>query len=131
MASNDTKKDSGVKTDVLVKSDKAWNGTPYEPYAAGPPELTVMRMTISPHTTLPWHTHPMPNAAYILSGHLTVEDRVTGEKKVTRAGEAFAEQVGTEHRGYTEDEACVAIVTYAGTRGVPTSVPAPGEEPEY
>lgn len=123
--------DVGVQTDVLIKSDTAWNGTTYEPYAGGVPELTVLRMTIPPHTTLSWHTHPMPNAAYILSGQLTVEDRATGHTKVTLAGQAFAEQVGTEHRGYTGDEACVAIVTYAGTRGVPTSVPAPGEKPEY
>jgi quercetin dioxygenase-like cupin family protein len=70
-----------VKADILVKSESAWNGKDYEHYGEGRPQLTVLRLTIPAHTTLPWHTHPMPNAAYILSGHLTVEDQATGQKK--------------------------------------------------
>lgn len=120
-----------VKAEVLVKSSEAWNGQPYGRYPEGQAELTVLRLTIPAHTTLPWHKHPMPNAAYILSGQLTVEDRATGKKHVMKAGEAFNEQVGTEHRGITDDEPCSVIVTYAGTSGMPTSISAPGEEREY
>jgi quercetin dioxygenase-like cupin family protein len=120
-----------VKADVLVKSGQAWNGQPYEHYPDGQPELTVLRMTIPAHTALPWHKHLMPNAAYIISGHLTVEDRATGRKRTVRAGEAFNEQVGTEHRGVTDDEPCIVVVTYAGMSGMPTSVPAAGGSPEY
>ncbi|MCW2318774.1 quercetin dioxygenase-like cupin family protein [Rhodoblastus acidophilus] len=120
-----------VKADMLVKSSEAWNGRPYGRYPEGQAELTVLHLTIPAHTTLPWHKHPMPNAAYILSGHLTVEDRATGEKRVVEAGEALAEQVGTEHRGVTDDEPCSVIVTYAGTPGLPTSISAPGEKQEY
>ncbi len=120
-----------VKADVLVKSSQSWNGTPYRRYPDGPPELTVLRLTIPPHTTLPWHTHPMPNASYIISGQLTVEDRASGKKHVVKAGEAFNEQVGTEHRGRTDDEPCTVIVTYSGTSGMPISIPAPGEKHEY
>jgi quercetin dioxygenase-like cupin family protein len=119
------------KAEVLGKSSQSWNGQPYERYPDGQPELTVLRLTIPAHTTLPWHTHPMPNAAYILSGHLTVEDRASGKKHVVKAGEAFNEQVGTEHRGSTDDEPCVVVVTYAGTPGMPLSVPAAGEKHEY
>lgn len=120
-----------VKADVLVKSSQSWNGTPYERYPDGQPELTVLHLILPAHTTLPWHTHPMPNASYIVSGHLTVEDRATGKKHVVKVGEAFIEQVGTEHRGMTDDEPCSVIVTYAGTPGMPISVPAAGEKHEY
>jgi quercetin dioxygenase-like cupin family protein len=120
-----------VDADVLVQSTGSWNGKPFEAYPQGQPELTVVRMTIPPNTTLPWHKHSMPNAAYILSGHLTVEDRTTGEKRVVRTGEAFIEQVGAEHRGFTDDEACVVVVTYAGTPGMPRSIVSPGEKSDH
>jgi hypothetical protein len=35
------------------------------------------------------------------------------------------------HRGETGDEPVVLLVTYAGTPGVPTSIPAKGEQKEY
>jgi len=114
-----------VQTRVLVKSTTAWNGRPYEKYGEGRPELTVVRVTIPAHKRLPWHMHPMPNVGYILSGHITVQDRATGRKKVFREGEAIPEQVNAAHRGLTDDEPVVIIVTYAGTAGQARSVPAP------
>jgi hypothetical protein len=35
------------------------------------------------------------------------------------------------HRGETGDEPVVLLVTYAGMPGVPTSIPAKGEQKEY
>jgi hypothetical protein len=29
---------------------------------------TTIKVTIAPHTVLPWHTHPVPNSVYVLSG---------------------------------------------------------------
>jgi len=115
--------EQGVQTKLLVKSTTAWNGRPYEKFGEGRPELTVTRVTIPAHTRLPWHMHPMPNVGYVLSGHITVEDRETGRKKIFRAGEAIPEQVNAAHRGSTDDEPVVIIVTYAGTVGQPTSAP--------
>ena len=112
-----------VQSHLLVKSTTAWNGRAYEKYGEGRPELTVVRVTIPAHTRLPWHMHPMPNVGYILSGHITVEDRATGRKKLFRAGEAIPEQVNAAHRGLTDDEPVVIVVTYAGTVGQPTSMP--------
>ena len=113
-----------VQSSILVKSTTAWNGRAYERFGEGRPELTVAKVTIPPHTRLPWHSHPMPSVGYILSGHITVEDRETGRKKLFKAGEAIPEQVGAAHRGLTDDEPVVIIVTYAGTSGQPLSAPA-------
>jgi len=44
--------------------------------------------------------------------------------EIFRAGEAIPEQVNAAHRGTTDDEPVVIIVTYAGTVGQPMSVPA-------
>jgi quercetin dioxygenase-like cupin family protein len=93
--------------------------------------LTMLKLTIAPHTKLPWHTHPFPNAAYVLSGTLTVHDKLSGKTKVFHQGEAFAESVNDIHRGEAGGEPVVLLVTYSGTPGVPTSIPAKGEQAEY
>ena len=91
----------------------------------------MIKLTIAPHTVLPWHYHPMPNAVYVLSGTLTLHDRASGKVKVFHQGEAIAESVDDEHRGESGDVPTVLLITYAGTPGVPTSIPAKGENPEY
>jgi quercetin dioxygenase-like cupin family protein len=112
-----------VKEQVLLKTSASWDGVTYQSYPAGPPELSVLKITIPAHTTLAWHTHPMPNAAYILSGQLTVEKKSNGETKVLHAGQVLPEMVGELHRGITGKEPAVLIVMYAGTKGLPLSEP--------
>lgn len=113
----------GVESVELVKSGSAWNGKSYDKYPEGKPCLTVMKMRFAANTTLPWHTHSMPNVAYIISGSLTIEDKETGKKHEFKAGEAFNESVDDVHRGYTKDEPVEVVVTYAGVEGQPLSIP--------
>jgi quercetin dioxygenase-like cupin family protein len=117
--------------EVLLQADQSWNGKPYTEYPKGSPQLTMLKITIAPHTKLPWHTHPMPNAAYVLSGTLTLHDKLSGKTRVVHQGEAFAESVNDIHRGEAGDEPVVLLITYSGTPGVPTSIPAKGEKAEY
>jgi len=112
---------SGIQAETLLKSDSSWDGTPYSAYPPGRPELTVVRLTIAPHTSLPWHTHPMPNAAYVVSGTLTVEKQSDGTRRELSAGQVLAEMVNIPHRGITGDEPVVLIVFYAGTPDLPLS----------
>lgn len=117
--------------ELVLQSDKAWNGQAYQHYPLGKPHLSVMRMSLPPHTELPWHTHPMPNAAYVLSGQLTIQDKETGECYTVHAGEALNETTDSAHRGYTLDDAAELVIFYAGVEGQPMSVPLPGEAPEF
>jgi len=117
--------------EILVQTTQSWNGKPYTHYPAGQPELTMIKLTIAPHTALPWHTHPFPNVVYVLSGTLTLHDKASDKTHVVHQGEAVGESVDAVHRGETGDEPAVLLITYAGTPGVPTSVPAAGEKPEY
>ena len=126
-----TDKVAAAQREVLLQADHSWNGDAYTHYPAGRPELTMLKLTIAAHSQLPWHTHPFPNAAYVLSGTLTVHDKISGKTKVFHQGEAFAESVDDIHRGETGDEPVVLLVTYSGTPGVPTSIPAKGEQKEY
>jgi len=117
--------------EMLLETKQSWNGKPYTHYPTGQPQLTTIKLTIAPHTALPWHTHPFPNVVYVLSGTLTLHDRASGKTLVVHQGQAVGESVDDVHRGETGDEPTVLLITYAGTPGVPTSVPAKGEKPEY
>jgi quercetin dioxygenase-like cupin family protein len=119
------------KKEVLVQSDHSWDGTKYTHYPLGKPELTMLKITIAPHSALPWHTHPVPNAGYILSGDLTIHDKASGKSVTYHAGQAFAESVDRVHRGESGDAPVVLLVTYSGTPGTPTSKPVKGEKREY
>jgi quercetin dioxygenase-like cupin family protein len=122
---------AGGQREVLLQASQSWNGKPYTHYPAGQPQLTTIRLTIAPHTALPWHTHPFPNAVYVLSGSLMLHDKASGKTLVVHQGQAVAESVDDVHRGETGEEPAVLLITYAGTAGVPTSVPAKGEKQEY
>jgi len=110
-----------VQIETLLQSSASWDGQPYKSYPDGPPELSVLKITIPANTGLPWHTHPMPNAGYVLSGELTVQKKETGETKLLTAGQVLPEMVDELHRGYTGDMPVVLIVFYAGTKGMPLS----------
>lgn len=108
----------GVKVEQLLNTVKAWDGTPYAHYPDGKPELSVLRYSIPAHTNLPWHTHAVPNVAYIVSGEITVEKQASGEKKVFKTGETIAEVVDVAHRGYTGAQPAELVVFYAGGAGL-------------
>ena len=114
---------SAIAFETLVQSTSAWDATPYTRYPDGPPQLSVLRITIAPHTALAWHSHPMPNAGYVLSGELTLEER-RGIRRHFVAGQAINETVDRIHRGVTGEAPVVLIVFYAGAPGLPLSQPA-------
>ena len=111
---------SRIQTETLIQSTSSWDGGPYISYPAGRPQITILKITIAPHTALKWHSHPMPNAGYILSGELTIE-REDGTKRHFVAGQAITETVNSVHRGITGAKPTVLIVFYPGTPGLPRS----------
>ena len=110
-----------IQSETLLRSSSSWDGKPYTAYPAGRPELSVLKITIPPHTALKWHTHPMPNAAYVLSGELTIERKENGKKQRVTTGQAVAEMVDALHRGVTGEGPVTLIVFYAGAQGMPLS----------
>jgi quercetin dioxygenase-like cupin family protein len=120
-----------AQRETLLQTTQSWNGKPYTHYPTGQPQLTALKVTMAPHTVLPWHTHSVPNSLYILSGTLTLHDRASGKTLVVHQGQAVGESVDDVHRGEAGDEPVVMLITYAGTPGIQTSVPAKGEQAEY
>lgn len=76
-----------LDTELLLQRTASWNDVPYGAYPSGQPQLTTVKMTIPPHSALPWHTRLMPNVAYLLSASLTVEEHGTGRTALCHAGE--------------------------------------------
>jgi quercetin dioxygenase-like cupin family protein len=110
---------SAVRSETLLRSSSSWDGEPYKSYPPGQPELSVLKITLQPHTKLEWHSHPIPSAAYIVAGELTVERKEDGKKQHFFAGQAVSETVDTFHRGVAGNEPVVLIAFYAGNPGVP------------
>ncbi|MBF6028243.1 cupin domain-containing protein [Pseudomonas sp. P115] len=121
--SSQLKETPQIEREILLESSESWDGTPYEAYPAGAPQLTLLRLKIPANTQLPWHSHPMPNAAYIVSGELIVETRDGTLKRTLKQGQTLAEMVATVHRGMTGNAPVELLVFYAGTQGMPLSQP--------
>jgi quercetin dioxygenase-like cupin family protein len=85
--------------EILLQTTQSWNGKPYTHYPSGQPQLTTIKLTIPPHTALPWHTHPFPNVVYVLSGSLTLHDKASDKTLVVHQGQAVGESVDDIHRG--------------------------------
>jgi quercetin dioxygenase-like cupin family protein len=115
---------SPLKVNTLLQTDKAWDGKAYESYPAGRPQLSVLEITIPPNTTMEWHRHPTPNAAYVVSGELNVEKQ-DGQTTHFSKGQVIPETVGVWHRGVTGAQAAELLVFYAGAPGLPLSEPQP------
>lgn len=112
----------GVSVENLAKSTTSWNGVSLPDFGDGETEITVLRISVEPHTKLPMHFHPVINIAYMLEGKLSVFAK-SGEKKVISAGEPLIELVNQDHYGVNEtDEPVRLVVVYLGKQGKPITV---------
>ncbi len=79
---------------TLSKTQYSWDGKALPSYPQGKPEITILKITIPPGTTLVVHEHPAMDTGVLLTGELTV---VTQTNKVLhlKAGESLVEVVNT------------------------------------
>ncbi|HOV89803.1 MAG TPA: cupin domain-containing protein [Syntrophorhabdaceae bacterium] len=111
-----------IEVKVLTKTGLSWNGAPLPLYKNAKPEITVLKITIPPGTSLPMHQHPVINVGYMISGELTVycED---GKVLHLKEGDSIVEVVDTWHYGKNQgDQPAVIVVVYAGYEGVPITI---------
>jgi quercetin dioxygenase-like cupin family protein len=111
-----------ITVDVLSKTGSSWDGRDLPGYAAGKPEISILRIKIAPGSQLPLHKHLIINAGVLLKGELTV---VTEEGKTLhmKAGDPIVEVVNTWHYGKNEGEAPAEIIVfYAGVKGKPITI---------
>jgi quercetin dioxygenase-like cupin family protein len=111
-----------IDVQQILQTTQSWDGSNYQSYPTGQPQLTVLRIKVPPNTALHWHHHPVISVGYVLSGELTLEKKETGERTIVHAGQALAETVQTTHRGFTTNEPVELVVFYAGQVGLPITI---------
>ena len=122
--------DLGVTVEELVNANQQWDGQPLPAYPRGQPQVKVLRIGIPAGVVLPWHTHPVINAAVIVRGTLALNLK-DGTTRVFQPGEAIVEVIDTVHTGQAIGAEDVEVVVfYAGVEGMPTTVlQKPGAQP--
>ncbi len=92
----------------------SWDGADLINYPTGKPSITLLKITVAPHSKLALHYHPVINVGYMLEGSLTVTDD-EGNKFTINEGEPIVETINTIHYGENlGDTDAVIIVFYAG-----------------
>jgi len=105
-------------SELIAESYLSWNGDSLPSYPSGKPKISIVKVTIPPHSELPHHYHPVINAGVLLKGQLTVVD-VKGNVLEMKAGDPIIEVVNTIHYGKNNgDEPAEILVFYAGAEGM-------------
>lgn len=105
-------------SELIAESYLSWNGDSLPAYPEGKPKITIVKVTIPPHATLPNHYHPVINAGVLLKGELTVVD-IAGNELEMKAGDPIIEVVNTIHHGINKgDVPAEILVFYAGADGM-------------
>lgn len=111
-----------IKAVTLVETSKSWNGDDLPMYPEGKPKITVLKITIPPHSKLNIHKHLVINAGVLTKGELTVVDEQNNTLNL-KTGDALVELVNTYHYGENKGNSPAEIIVfYAGTEGLPITV---------
>jgi quercetin dioxygenase-like cupin family protein len=118
---------SGVSSREILRTRTTWDGAPLALPALQKPEVQGMVVEIAPGSATAWHKHPANHFAYVLEGAIRVELEGAVAREF-KAGDAFAEVVGTWHRGVSTGAVPVKLVVFdLGESGAPASIPKPQE----
>jgi quercetin dioxygenase-like cupin family protein len=109
------------RTETLLATTRAWTGEHYAQYLDGQPEMRMLRISIEPGATLPWHRNTVPNAGYLLEGELHIETR-EGASLVLRPGDSIAQSVDVVQRGIAGPEGATILMFYANVEGKAVTV---------
>jgi quercetin dioxygenase-like cupin family protein len=114
-----TSTEQPVKSTQILQTENTWNGQDIEYPITESEEITALNIEFAPGAETAWHRHPVASLAYVVSGELEVILKDTGERKLFREGDAFAEVINTWHYGRNIGEEPVEIVVfYVGQKGM-------------
>jgi len=111
-----------INVETVLKTTKSWNGNDLPRYSDGVPEITILKITIPPKTSLKMHKHPFINAGILTKGKLTVMTE-TDQTLHLKKGDSISELVNIWHYGKNNgSKPAEIIVFYAGIKGKPITV---------
>lgn len=104
----------GVKSTIILKNNRSWDGTLLPSYPKEQPEITIQKVEIEANTLLPLHVHPIINTGYILEGSIDVFSEDGQLTLHLDAGQATNEMVRRAHYGKAGPSGVKILVFYAG-----------------
>jgi len=114
----------GVQVQENLSTTQTWDGASIQ-YPSGTAKVTGAIITLPPGAETGWHLHPIPCFALILEGDLVVELK-DGRTKKLKAGDTFAEVIGTPHNGKNMGKVPLKIaVFYAGNTELKNTILCP------
>lgn len=123
---NTTRADDTIHSDILkqnlLTTENSWEGTAYNKYPNGAPEITILKVSIKPDKTLEWHSHPCISAIYMTKGNITLTIKKTGMHHTFSAGESFADTVNIEHKGKSGNSGAEMLVFFACTKNTALTI---------
>lgn len=115
---------TGITSEKLIETSKAWDGTPLPLYPTSEPIISIYKYRFPPHSVTNSHFHRVINCGVVVSGTLTIVCK-DGTTRDFHAGDPLVETVGGIHHGENRgDEDVVIIMFYAGGKDLPLSTPA-------
>lgn len=115
---------TGIKSEKIIETSEAWNGSPLPHYPSGRPVISIYRYIFPPHTITNNHFHKIINCGVVVRGVLTIVEK-DGTYHDFKAGEPLVETDGEIHHGENRgDEEAEVIMFYAGDGVTPLSIPA-------
>jgi len=113
-----------IQSQENLSTTKTWDGAPIH-YPSGSAKVTGAIITLPPGAETGWHLHPIPCFALILEGDLVVELK-DGRTKKLKAGDTFAEVIGTPHNGKNMGKVPLKIVVfYVGNTDLKNTILCP------
>lgn len=107
-----------AKKEILVQNVCDWLRNTLPPYPTSQPEITVMKITLTPGEKLAMHTQPVNNAGVILNGQLRVTD-IDGNSRIFNSGDAIIEMVNKLHYGENPGSTPTELIMfYASSPGI-------------
>ena len=108
-----------VKSTQIRQTETTWNGNDIQYPVSQSEQITALHIEFAPGAETSWHRHPVASLAYIISGELEVILKDSGETKIFREGDAFAEVIDTWHYGKNVgDQPVKLVVFYIGAKGM-------------
>ena len=101
-----------VTADILTRDIFSWDGSNIQ-YPKGIAEITVTKFTVPRGVIISDHCHPIPVAAYVMTGAIEVT-KPSGEKKIFRQGDAYIGMMNKWHGGRGVGEDTQVIIFHAG-----------------
>ncbi|MDE5806807.1 MAG: cupin domain-containing protein [Muribaculaceae bacterium] len=123
MAQKSELENTGIKSEKIIETSEAWDGSPLPAYPKESPVISIYKYTFPPHTVTNPHYHKVINCGIVLSGTLTIVCQ-DGSFHDFHAGEPLVETDGEIHHGENRgDTDAVVIMFYAGDESTPLSFP--------